>query len=441
MSNQSHQSRPAYLAFNPRLTRRRFLRYTGATGAAAFGGSLLAACAGTGNATTTGNSSLPSLTQWYHQYGETGTHEAVMRYAKQYTKANVLVSWVPGTGNEYPDKVRAALLGSNAPDVFELPNPTVDQVKAGLIEPLDDIISAVQSDFNPVALKPLTINGKVYAIKMINDMGVIYYRKSMLQKANVQPPTTMDELIAASKKLSNSSTKGLYIGPDGGVNALSYILGWSAGGDFLSSDNKIVFNTPRVALAYEKLKELNASGGVLPDAPTFWWDPSSFTQGQAAMQWCGLWAMPGITKALGDDFGVIPFPALDAQGQPATFFGGWAEMVYAKGKNVAAAKDYVKWLWITNSNVQIDWNVGYGFHVPPRLSIAAQTDKLKSGPAAQAVTYLNQYGHATPPLWDSAMDTALTDAMSNIIKKGANAMSELNSAADKCNTELQTLLS
>lgn len=421
------------------FTRRRFLQYSGSL---ALSGSLLAACAGTGGGSSGGgNSSLPSLTQWYHQYGEQGTHEAVLRYAKQYTKANVQVNWVPGTGNEYPDKLRAALLGSNPPDVFELTNPTVDQVKAGLIEPLDDIIADVKSDFNPTALKPLTINGKIYAIKMINDMGMIYYRKSMLQKANVQPPTTVDELIAAAKKLSSGSVKGLYVGPDGGINALSYIIGWSSGGDFISADNKIVFNTPRMALAYQKLRELNTSGGLLPDAPTFWWDPSSFTQGTCAMQWCGLWAMPGITKALGDDFGVIPFPALDAQGTPATFFGGWAEMVSAKSKNVTAAKDYVKWLWIQNSQVQVDWNVGYGFHVPPRISIAAQTDKLKSGPAAQAVDYLNKYGHATPPLWDSAMDTALTDAVSNIVKNHANPSSELSKAADKCNTELQKLLS
>jgi multiple sugar transport system substrate-binding protein len=423
--------------FSSSLSRRRFLQYTGSM---TLGGSLLAACAGTGSTNTT-NSSLPNLTQWYHQYGEVGTHEAVLRYAKQYTKANVNVSWVPGTGNEYPDKLRAALLGNNAPDVFELQNPTVDQVKAGLIEPLDDLIASVKSDFNPTALKPLTINGKVYAIKMINDMGLIYYRKSMLQKANVQPPTTMDELITVSKKLSSGSVKGLYIGPDGGVNALSYILGWSAGGDFISNDNKIVFNTDRVAKSYEKLRELNASGGVLPDAPTFWWDPSAFTQGLCAMQWCGLWAMPGITKALGDDFGVIPFPALDSQGVPATFFGGWAEMVSAKSKNLDAAKAYVKSLWIDNSSVQIDWNVGYGFHVPPRMSTAAQADKLKAGPAAQAVGFLNQYGHATPPLWDAAMDTALTDAVSNILKNGANPLTTLNTAADKCNTELQKLLS
>src|SRR5437868_2982426 len=105
------------------FTRRRFFQYTGS---AALSGSLLAACAGTGGGGTTGGggSNLPALTQWYHQYGEAGTHEAVLRYAKQYTKANVTVSWVPGTGSTaYPDKVRAALLGSKAPDVFELQNP------------------------------------------------------------------------------------------------------------------------------------------------------------------------------------------------------------------------------------------------------------------------------------------------------------------------------
>ncbi|QBD82662.1 sugar ABC transporter substrate-binding protein [Ktedonosporobacter rubrisoli] len=429
------------LRFPSFLSRRRFLQYAGT---AALGGSFLSACAGTGggsSSSSSNNSSLPTLNQWYHQYGEQGTHEAVLRYAKQYTKANVKVSWVPGTGNEYPDKVRAALLGSNAPDVFELPGPTVDQVKAGLIEPLDDIIADVKDDFNPVALRPLTINGKVYAIKMINDLTFVYYRKSLFDKAGLQPPKTVDDLINAAKKLTTKDMKGIYIGPDGGVNALSYIAGWAAGGDFLSDDNKITFNTDRVAAAYEKLKELNASKAVLPDAPTFWWDPSSFTQGTCAMQFCGLWAMPGIQKAIGDDFGIVAWPALDAKSQPATNYGGWAEMVWAKGKNVEAAKQYVKWLWIDNSDVQIDWNVGYGFHVPARKSIAAKTDKLKSGPAAQAVEILNNYGHATPPLWNASMDQTLTDAVSSILKSNADPLKTLNQAADKCNAELQKLLS
>ena len=214
--------------------------------------------------------SLPTLQQWYHQYGETGTHEAVLRYAKSFTKANVKVSWIAGTGNAYPDKVRAALLGSNPPDVFELSSVSVSQIKAGQIEPLDDIIADVKSDFLEADLTPWTVDGHIYAIKMISDPTFIYYRKSLFQKAGIDKvPTTVDELIAAAKKLTSGNMKGIYIGPDGGVSALSYIAGWAAGGDFISSDNKIVFNTDRMAAAYEKLHELNVSGGVLPDAPTF----------------------------------------------------------------------------------------------------------------------------------------------------------------------------
>jgi multiple sugar transport system substrate-binding protein len=425
----------------PPMSRRRFLQSSSAAlGATALGSSFLAACAGTSNATG-GSSSLPTLQQWYHQYGETGTHEAVLRYAKSFKQANVNVSWIAGTGNAYPDKVRAALLGSNPPDVFELPTISVSQVKAGQLEPLDDIIADVKSDFLAADLAPYTIDGHVYGIKMISDPTFVYYRKSLFQKAGLQIPQTVDDLIAAAKKLTTSDMKGIYIGPDGGVSALYWIAAWAAGGDLLSSDNKVAFNTDRVAAAYEKIYELNASGAVLPDAPTFWWDPSSFTQGMVAMQWCGLWAMPGITKVLGDDFGIFPWPALDAQSQPATVNGGWAEFVAAKGKNVALAKALVKALWIDSTATQIDWNVGYGFHVPPRSSIAAQTTKLQSGPAAEAVRILNKYGHAPSIYWNAAMDTALTNAVSIIVKNGNNALNLLNQAADTCNTQLQQELS
>lgn len=420
------------------FSRRRFLQSSGAAlGTAALGSAFLEACAGTSSG---GSSSLPSLSHWYHEYGETGTHEAVLRYAKSYTKANVKVNWVLGTADLYPNKLQTALLGNNAPDVFELNNVSLAQVKAGLIAPLDDIIGPVQSDFLPASLAPYTVNGHVYAIPMIGDPQFIYYRKSMFQAAGIeQPPTTFDQLITIAKKLTNGNRKGLYVGNDGGVVSLTYPLLWTTG-DLISTDNKISFNTDSVAASYEKLYELNKSGALLIGAPTDWTDPSAFEQGLAAMQWCGLWAMPGITKALGDDFAIFPLPPVSSQGQPATIAGGWAESVGAKSKNLELAKAYVKYLWIDTASIQTDWNVGYGFHVPPRKSIAAQTTKLASGQAAVAVNILNQYGHSKPPLWDAAMDTALTGAVSNVIKNGSNAMSLLNSAADQCNTELQQLL-
>ena len=422
----------------PSISRRRFLRSSGAfVGAATLGGSLLSACAGTSGGAS---SSLPTLSQWYHEYGETGTHEAVFRYAKTYTKANVKVNWLLGTADLYPNKLQTALLGTNPPDVFELQGVSLAQVKAGLVAPLDDIIGPVQSDFLPASLAPYTVNGHVYAIPMIGDPQFIYYRKSMFQAAGItQTPTTFDELITTAKKLTSGNRKGLYVGNDGGVVSLTYPLLWTAG-DLISSDNKIVFSTDGVAAAYEKLYELNKSGALLIGAPTDWTDPSAFEQGLAAMQWCGLWAMPGITKALGDDFAIFPLPPVSSQGQPATIAGGWAEAVGAKSKNMALAKDYVKYLWIDTASIQKDWNVGYGFHVPPRKSIAAQTTKLSSGQAAVAVNILNQYGHSKPPMWDAAMDTALTGAVSNVVKNGGSVHNLLNQAADQCNTELQQLL-
>ena len=431
--------------FPTSFSRRRFLQYSGS---AALGSSFLAACAGTGSTTNNGSSgssgSVPNLSQWYHQYGETGTHEAVLRYAKQYTKANVKVNWVAGTGNAYPDAVRSALLGSNPPDVFENSSIGVDQIKAGQLAPLDDIIADVKSDFKPASLTPWTVNGHVYAIKMINDPTFIYYRKSLFKQAGLSVPTTVDELITAAQKLTNGPRKGIYVGPDSGVTALYQIAAWSTGGDIISTDNtKVTFNTERVANAYLKIHKLLTSGAALLDFPTFWWDPSAFTQGAVAMQWCGLWAMPIIKKsAIGDDFGVFAWPALDSQGTPATVDGGWAEMVSAKGKNVQAAKDYVKWLWITNTQIQTDWNVGYGFHVPPRVSASAATTKLKTGQAADAVNILNQYGHSTSPYWDAKVDITLQNAMSTIAKNGGStqsALAVLNQAAATCNAELKTL--
>jgi multiple sugar transport system substrate-binding protein len=44
------------------------------------------------------------------------------------------------------------------------------------------------------------VDGKIYQVKMVDDMGVLYYRKSILEKAGVQPPTTIDELIAAPRR-------------------------------------------------------------------------------------------------------------------------------------------------------------------------------------------------------------------------------------------------
>jgi multiple sugar transport system substrate-binding protein len=429
-----------------RMSRRTFLRVA----VAATGAGVLAACGGAGGVQPAGGGgNAPAqtgnaieLTQWYHQYGEEGTQQAAMRYAAEYSKvkSNVKINvvWKPG---DYGTALNAAMLGSDPPDIYEQSALTPDMVKTGWVTPLDDLYGDAKSDFNESALKANTYEGKVYGIKMIIDTGLFYYRKSLLDAVGLKPPTTLDELGAAIDKLTAGQVKGMFMGNDGGVGRFRDEIIWSSGHDFLK-DGKPDFNNEDTVAGFTKAQQFlkDHSAGILSGAPTDWWDPSTFTGGLSAMQWTGLWAMPGIKKAIGDDFGVVPWPQIDAgKGTPATFAGGWSQFVNTKAKNLDEAKAFVKWLWIESKDLQKDWSLAYGFHVPPRKSAAADAEPLKSGPAKEAVDILTKYGIPPNPLWTGAMNTALSDAVNNILKNDADPKAELASAQTKVEAELAKL--
>lgn len=378
----------------------------------------------------------PTLEVWYHQYGEAGTLEAVKRYAEEYTKATgvkVNVSWIPG---DYQSKLNAALLSGQGPDVFEDNYGPREFAKAGRIVPLDDLFTPeTRKDMDPAALAAFTVDGKLYAIKMVTDTQFLYYRKSLLAKAGLQPPRTFDQLLAAVKKLNTGGVKGLFIGNDAGVSVLASILPRSAGRELYAGD-KAMLNTPRVVQAFEALRALNKSGGLLIGAPTDWWDPSAFNQGLAAMQWSGLWAMPAIQQAVGNDFGVMPWPKLDAKGKDLSVIGGWGAMINAKSKNIDAAKAYVKSLWITNITVQSDFNTSYGFHIPSRKTAIAAATKLKTGPARDAVLMAQRTANQSYGLWNGSMDTVLFDAAAAVIRSDRPVSEIVKEADQKLQAEL-----
>ncbi|ONI69329.1 sugar ABC transporter substrate-binding protein [Kribbella sp. ALI-6-A] len=418
---------------NAGLSRRDLLKRTGGLAALA---AFTAACGGnTGRpADSGGGGGKPALAQWYHQYGEAGTREAALKYAKAYGDATVSVQWTPG---DYGAKLSSGLLSSKGPDVFES-QLNIAMVKSNQVVALDDLLEGVKEDFSAEDLSTNTVDGKVYGIRMIVDPQVIYYRKSLFDKAGIQPPQTIDDLIAASKELTTDKVKGIFVGNDGGV-ALGGPALWSSGGAYLTKDNQPGFTGERAARAFGKLRELYTSKATLLGAPTDWTDPGAFLQGLVAMQWIGMWALPAMQKAFGDDLGVFAFPALDAQGTPAVYSGGWTQFVSAKSANVDAAKKFVKWLWIDQAEFQEDWCLNYGFHIPPRKSLAAKAAKLQAGAAAETVKLNEQYGRTDNPAWTPKMGTAFGDMLTNIIRKGADPAAEISKAEKTVGTELSRL--
>lgn len=406
----------------------------------ALTGALTACGSNTGRgAGSSGGGTEPGsgLAQWYHQYGESGTEQAVRRYAAAYKKTKVTVQWRPGN---YDQQTAAALLTDNGPDVFEVNGPTLDQIRGGQVVDLTDLFAGVKDDFNPAVLAPKTYEGKIWSIPQVVDMQLLFYRKSMLSKANLQPPRTLDELVDAAKELSESGdrkTKGLFLGNDGGAGAMGGTPLYSAGLSLITEDGKVGFDDPAAARALGKLHQLYKDKSLLLGAPTDWSDPSAFIQGLTAMQWSGLWALPAVQKALGDDFGVLPFPKDGAGGKPSVQVGAYGAAVSARSKQQKAAKEYIKWLWIEQAEFQTDFALSYGFHIPARTSLAEKADKLKEGAAADAVKYAGENGYAQPLLWTPAGQSAYQDALSRIIKSGANPDTELKAVVRKTNEELQ----
>ncbi|GAA2648282.1 sugar ABC transporter substrate-binding protein [Streptomyces vastus] len=409
--------------------RRSILRAT--MGLAAAGG--LAACGGnTGR--SEGGASGKALTQYFHAYGEAGTQEAIKRYAKDFDGANVATQWI--TGSNFESKLFSALLTGNAPDVFEF-HPQLQLIKSGQVAPLDDIINPVKDDFNPADIKSHTVDGKIYGVRMIDDPQFFFYRKSMLEKAGVDVPQTLEELAEAADKLTTDKVKGLFLGNN--MVSTNYALVWAAGADQLNASNEIAYHTDEVAAALRLYRKMFTSGHLLLDAPADYWDPSALVQGLTAIQWCGMWAMPVMQKALGDDLGIFPFPAAASGAKPAVYNGGWSMFVNAKGKNVDLAKEYVKWLWIDQKKYQEDWALSYGFHVPPRVSIAESADKLKSGLPAEGVKLFTDYGRFDNINWTQAMITALEEVIADAVRKGVDPQKALDTADKKVNRELKKL--
>ena len=250
--------------------------------AAGAGAGLLTACgSNTGRGDDAGAG--PRLSQWYHQYGETGTEQAVERYAAAYEKAKVDVQWRPGN---YDQQTAAALLTDSGPDVFE-GGPTLDQIQGGQVVDLTDLLDGVKDDFNSAVLTPKTYDGRIWGIPQVIDMQLLYYRKSLLSDAGVQPPASLDALVDAAGRLTTKKVKGLFLGNDGGAGVLGGTPLYAAGLQLVTEDGKVGFDDPAAARTLAKLHQLYADRSLLLGAPADWSDPSAFLQGLTAMQWCG----------------------------------------------------------------------------------------------------------------------------------------------------------
>jgi len=87
-----------------------------------------------------------------------------------------------------PAQYTVALIASNS---------VVPLLNNGLIRPLDDLVAKYGQDLQPTQM--IKIDGKVMAIAFMANSQHMFYRKDILEKAGLKPPTSYEEVLADAK--------------------------------------------------------------------------------------------------------------------------------------------------------------------------------------------------------------------------------------------------
>jgi arabinogalactan oligomer/maltooligosaccharide transport system substrate-binding protein len=197
------------------------------------------------------------------------------------------------------------------PDMYTVPNDSLgDQVRAGVVAPIDSLMKDHLKDFSQAGIDGMTVEGKLYGVPGIIKAVALYYNKSTIPN----PPKTTDELLALLK-----SGKKIALYEDNYSN-----FGWlvsAFSGKLMDDTGKCVADQDSgMADALKFLKLLRAAGAEFNSS-----DPDSdFLQGKVDMIINGPWVLGDYKKALGDKFGVVPMPAgPKGPATPLSGIDGW----------------------------------------------------------------------------------------------------------------------
>lgn len=83
--------------------------------------------------------------------------------------------------------------------VFVANNSISPLMNKGLIRPLDDLVAKYGKNLSPDQL--VKVDGKVMAVAVAINIQHLYYRKDILKQAELPPPTTYEEILAAAKTI------------------------------------------------------------------------------------------------------------------------------------------------------------------------------------------------------------------------------------------------
>ncbi len=209
--------------------------------------------------------------------------------------------------------------------------------------------------FLPATVATATYFNKLYAYPWGSDGGLLYYRKDLLDKYNLKPPTTFDEMKAACDTIrggENDSKLECFAGQYNKYEGLTVNFDEAvhgAGGVIVGDDGKPNVATPEATKGLQTLTDWFKNGDIPKGAIT--WQEE---QGRQAFQngtlifhrnWGYVYNLAnktdGSSKVAGK-FDVAPLPGITGPG--VSSLGGHNLAIATNAENKGTAAEFLKFM-------------------------------------------------------------------------------------------------
>ncbi|GAA0999649.1 extracellular solute-binding protein [Subtercola frigoramans] len=391
----------------------------------------LGACAASSSSPTAAASG--PLTVWV--MGDSG--EKFQTLVKPFTaETGVEVKVVAIPWDSIDEKLTTAVASGKGPDVLQIGLSKLRAfADAGALLPLDESSLAgypalAASNFaDGVAGDATAVNGNIVSIPWVSDTRVLFYRSDILTASGITtPPATWDELRADAKILAGrgEGQYGFYV-PQWAA-PLPVVMTWSNGGEVITPDGNVDFNTPEFAAAVDTYTGLYADKSV-PTNSDFD-EIQGFITGAAPMVFSG----PYLGKAVADTapeldgkWAAAPLPAGSASS--TSLFAGSNLGVWANTSNKDGSLKLLNFL--AQPETQLAWYAASG--ELPSVKAALTDPTLNEDPNVKVYTKQLDTAKVLPLVsnWDGLVGTELLTALNGIVLQGADRDSSLKTFFEK----------
>lgn len=310
----------------------------------------------------------------YSTIGEQPNQEMMKGIAANFSKEN------PGVevefqfpGAEYENILKVKMAANDMPDVFDTHGWAVIRYGEYLADLRDETWAPLMTD----TIKPVVTDkdGNVKALVMSEAKDGISYSVEILDKYNIKPPTTFNELMAAAEKIKTESNgevspffmSGIDNGMIGGfldLYATSYYISPATNDAASLLDGSFDWNkwTPLA----QSLKDMGDKGYINKDLITAKYSdvPQLFAQGKVAF----VMGAPSFADEVykynpAAKIGIMPLTSV-VDGDTQTFSGG---------------ERYTMGAWKDGKNLEMSKKLIAFFAKPENMSTIANTTKLPAG--------------------------------------------------------------